>query len=173
MLYNCSVAGLVLHRSRAVWRYSLRNVTTWCRKKNAPKWFCARVGSTFVMCWLVPQPVNMHHIVPNETYIVALLQGSFLHGYGLYVVTVFRHTPLNAENHFVQFNSCFVSHAFLHHAFIAVLSLHWCCAAVVFDNQICHTVPLCLSLTTMIVAQCYCIHCLFLCRNHLCAKSPS
>ena len=56
------------------------------------------------MCWLVPQPVNMHHIVLNETYIVALLQGSFLHGYGQYVVTVFRHTPLNTEIHCAQFN---------------------------------------------------------------------
>ena len=87
--------------------------------------------------------------------------GLVLHGYGLYVVTFFRHTPLNAENNFVQFNLCYVSHACLHPAFIAVLSLHWCCAAVVFDNQVCHTVPLCLSLTTMVVAQCYWIHCLF------------
>ena len=87
--------------------------------------------------------------------------GLVLHGYGLYVVTFFLHTPLNAENNFVQFNLCYVSHACLHPAFIAVLSLHWCCAAVVFDNQVCHTVPLCLSLTTMVVAQCYWIHCLF------------
>ena len=52
------------------------------------------------MCWLVPQPANMHHIVPNEKYIVALLQGWF------YMATVYM------SSHF----------SFIHHLMLKIIS---------------------------------------------------